>query len=335
MGREVETFERDFATYLGVSHTVGVASGTDALVLALRALDIGAGDEVITVSHTALATVAAILATCATPVLVDIDPKTYTIDPTAIEGAITRRTKAIVAVHLYGQAADMDAIMPIARRNKLKVIEDCAQATGAMLHGKRLGSIGHAGAFSFYPTKNLGAVGDGGLVATNDRRLAERLRRLRQYGWNETRQTKEAGVNSRLDELQAAILRAKLPALDADNAQRIEIATRYDAGLAGLPMATPARRPGAQHVYHLYVIACARRDALGESLKNAGIVTGIHYPRAAHQHSGYRERVRVSKRGLSATQKAVRGILSIPIYPELPLVDADRVVSAIRSHFSR
>lgn len=335
LGREVETFERDFAGYLGVSHTVGVASGTDALVLALRALDIGAGDEVITVSHTALATVAAILAAGATPVLVDIEPKTYTIDPAAIEGAVTRRTKAIIPVHLYGQAADMDAIMPIAHRRKLKVIEDCAQATGAMLHGKRLGAIGHAGAFSFYPTKNLGAVGDGGLVATNDRRLAERLRRLRQYGWNETRETKEAGVNSRLDELQAAILKAKLPALDGDNARRIELAARYDTGLAGLPVVTPARRPGAQHVYHLYVIALSQRDRLSRRLKEADILTGVHYPRAAHQHSGYRERVRVPKGGLPATQKVVRGILSLPIYPELSREDADRVIGAIRSHFSR
>jgi dTDP-4-amino-4,6-dideoxygalactose transaminase len=303
-------------------------------MLALRALDIGAGDEVITVSHTALATVAAILAAGATPVLVDIEPNTYTIDSGAIEAAITKRTKAIVPVHLYGQAADMDAIMKLARRSKLKVIEDCAQATGALLHGKRLGSIGHAGAFSFYPTKNLGAIGDGGLVATNDRRLADRLRRLRQYGWNQMRRTKEAGFNSRLDELQAAILRAKLPALDADNARRIELAARYDAGLAGLPVAIPARRPEAQHVYHLYVIACPRRDALSESLKDAGILTGVHYPRAAHQHDGYRERVRVPKRGLPSTQEAVRGILSLPIYPELSLLDADRVISAIRSYFS-
>lgn len=335
MGREVEAFERDFAAYLGISHAVGVASGTDALILALRALDIGVGDEVITVSHTALATVAAILAAGATPVLVDIDPKTYTIDPTAVESAITRRTKAIIPVHLYGQAADLDTIMAIARRHKLKVVEDCAQATGALLHGKRLGSIGHAAAFSFYPTKNLGAIGDGGLVATNDRRLADRLRRLRQYGWDDARKTREAGVNSRLDELQAAILKAKLPALDADNTRRIALAARYDAGLAGLPVATPARWPGAQHVYHLYVIACPQRDRLSERLKEAGVLTSVHYPRAAHQQSGYRERVRVPKEGLPVTHKVVRAILSLPIYPELPLEDADRVIGAIGSHFSR
>ena len=218
------------------------ASGTDALILALRALGIGPGDEVITVSHTAVATVAAVLATGATPVLVDVDPVFYTIDPAAIEAAITPRTKAIIAVHLYGQPADMDAIIAIARRRGLRVIEDCAQAAGARYRGRAVGGIGDIGCFSFYPTKNLGAIGDGGMVVTADARVAARVRRLRQYGWDEARNTHEVGLNSRLDPLQAAILHAKLPHLDADNARRAAIAARYAQGLAGLPHDRAGRR---------------------------------------------------------------------------------------------
>ena len=234
-----------------------------------------------------------------------------------IEAAITPRCKAIVAVHLYGQAADMDAIGAIARRHGLKVIEDCAQSTGGHYRGRRLGSIGDAGTFSFYPTKNLGAIGDGGMVVTANAGLAARVRRLRQYGWDEQRVTHEAGLNSRLDPLQAAILGAKLPCLDDDNARRGAIAARYAEGLAGLPLTLPVARNECTHVYHLYVVACDDRDGLMKHLRDAGVGCGIHYPVPVHRQNGYAERVRLPAEGLPATERVVERIVSLPMYPEL------------------
>ncbi len=334
LGGEVETFERAFAAHCGVAHAVGVGNGTDALILALRALGVGAGDEVITVSHTALATVAAVIATGATPVLVDIDAATSTIDPSLIEASVTPRSKAIVAVHLYGQPADLDAIGAIAKRHGLKLVEDCAQAAGAGYRGRRVGSIGDIASFSFYPTKNLGAIGDGGAVTTPDAGLATRVRRLRQYGWNEARETEDVGLNSRLDPLQAAILSAKLPHLDADNARRAAIAERYARGLAGLPLGLPQARPDAAHVYHLYVVAADDRDALIAHLAKQGVGTAVHYPVPAHRHKGYAERVRIPAAGLPVTDRLVGRILSLPIYPELTDAEADRVIAAIRGCFA-
>lgn len=331
LGPEVAAFERAFAGYCGASHAVGVANGTDALILAMRALGIGQGDEVITVSHTALATVAAVVAAGATPVLVDVDPVYYTINPAGIEAAITDKTKAIIAVHLYGQAVDLPAIQAIARRHGLKLIEDCAQATGARLGDKVLGSMGDVGCFSFYPTKNLGGIGDGGMIVTSDQAVAERVRRLREYGWNEKREAQEIGVNSRLDALQAAILGVKLPHLDADNKRRAAIAARYDAGLAGLGLTLPAVRPGGRHVYHLYVLACGDRDGLQKQLAADGVGTGIHYPLPAHLQQGYESLVRLPKGGLPVTTALVFRILSLPMYPELGDEDAKRVVDAVRS----
>ena len=331
LGQEVAAFEHAFARYCGSAHAVGVANGTDALILALRALDVGQGDEVITVSHTALATVAAVVATGATPVLVDIDPVYYTIDPAGIEAAVTNKTRAIVAVHLYGQAADIPTIQAIACRHGLKLIEDCAQATGARLDRRMLGSIGDVGTFSFYPTKNLGGIGDGGMVVTSDPAVAERLRRLREYGWNEKREAQEVGVNSRLDVLQAAILGAKLPHLDADNDRRAAIVARYDAALDGLGLALPAVRPGSRHVYHLYVLACDDRDGLQKRLAEAGVGTAVHYPVPAHLQKGYQDRVRLPKGGLPVTTRLVARILSLPMYPELGDEDVKRVADAVRS----
>lgn len=333
LGSEVENFERAFAEYCGVAYAVGIASGTDALILALRALDIGPGDEVITVSHTAVATAAAIIATGATPVLVDVDAASYTIDPARIGEAVGSRTKAIVAVHLYGRPADLDAIVAIAKRHGLRLIEDCAQASGARYRGRRVGSIGDVACFSFYPTKNLGAIGDGGMVTTASAALAARVRRLRQYGWNEARETEDVGVNSRLDPLQAAILGAKLPHLEADNLRRAAIAARYAEGLSGLPLALPAVREECAHVYHLYVIACDERDALMEHLRRHGIGCGIHYPMPVHLQKGYAERVRISEGGLPVTEHLVRRIISLPIYPELEDVEVDRVVAAVRGFY--
>ena len=333
LGDEVESFERALANFCGVPHAIGVGSGTDALIVALRALAIGPGHEVITVSHTAVATVAAILATGATPVLVDVDPTYYTIDPARIEDAITPRSKAIVAVHLYGQAADMDAIAALGKRRGLRVVEDCAQAAGGRYRDRRIGSLSDIACFSFYPTKNLGGIGDGGMVVAADAELAARVRRLRQYGWDEARQTREIGLNSRLDPLQAAILRAKLPYLDTDNARRAAIAKRYDQGFAGLPLNAPAVRPKTIHTFHLYVIACDDRAGLMAHLADQRIGSAVHYPVPVHRQNGYVEWAVVPTSGLPVTSKLVDRILSLPIYPEFSDDDVDRVIACIRSYF--
>lgn len=334
LGGEVERFEQEFAAYCDVPYAIGVGSGTDALSLGLRALGVGSGDEVITVSHTALATVSAIIATGAIPVLIDVDAASYNIDVDLIEDAIGPRTKAIVVVHLYGRPTDLDSVLAIAKRHHLRLVEDCAQATGARYHGRRVGSIGDLGCFSFYPTKNLGAIGDGGMVTTSDDSLALRLKRLRQYGWDEFRKTDDVGINSRLDPLQAAILRAKLPCLDADNARRNEIARRYGDGLAGLPLSLPARSSSGDHVFHLYVVACSHRDALSEHLSKRGIGSAVHYPLPAHRHEGYATRVRVSGADLHVTDRVVSQVLSLPIFPELADADVDQVIAAIHDFFS-
>jgi dTDP-4-amino-4,6-dideoxygalactose transaminase len=333
-GPEVTGFEQAFARYLGASHAVGVASGTDALILTLRGMGIGAGDEVVTVAHTAVATVSAVLASGATPVLVDVEPDFYTIDPARIEAAITPKTKAIITVHLYGQAADLDAILPIAKKHGLKLIEDCAQATGAMYHGRRVGSIGDAGCFSFYPTKNLGGIGDGGAIATGETELAARIRRLAQYGWDESRKTRGIGVNSRLDPLQAAILAVKLPHLDADNARRAAIAARYSAGLGNLNLTVPATRPDTRHVYHLFVIATDNRDALMAALGKAGVGSALHYYPAVDKQDGYVERVTLPAGGLPVTTRLSQRIVSLPMYPELSAADADVVIAAVRANLT-
>ena len=333
LGGEVAAFEQAFAEYCGGGHAVGVASGTDAVILALKALGIGPGDEVITVSHTAVATVAAVLACGATPVLVDVDPIYYTIDAARIEEAITSRSRAIIAVHLYGQAADMDAIAEIARRRGLRLVEDCAQAVGGRYRHRRLGSLGDVGCFSFYPTKNLGAIGDGGLVLSADEKIAARVRRLRQYGWDDNRETHEAGINSRLDPIQAAILLAKLAHLDPDNARRTAIARRYHAGLAGLPMVTPKTRPDVDHAYHLYVVTSAHRDDLMKYLSDRQIGCAIHYPVPVHLQRGYHERAVLPLDGLPVTERLCEKILSLPMYPELDDADVDQVIATVRSFF--
>jgi len=335
LGKEVSAFEAAFASHCGAEHAVGVASGTDALILALKGLGVGAGSEVITVSHTALATVAAVLATGAVPVLIDVDPVHMTLDPAALEVAVTPRTKAVIAVHLYGQAADLESIMAIAQRYSLKVIEDCAQAAGGRYRGKRLGSTGDAGCFSFYPTKNLGAIGDGGMVVTSDAKVAERVRRLRQYGWNDARETEEPGLNSRLDPLQAAILQVKLPHLDADNARRRAIAGRYDQDFAGLPLTTPTVRTGTEHAYHLYVVAGDDRDGLMKHLYTRHIGSAIHYPTPVHRQRGYAERAVLPKGGLPVTERLCGKILSLPMYPELTEAEVGSTISAVRAFYGK
>jgi dTDP-4-amino-4,6-dideoxygalactose transaminase len=318
LGPEVTAFEKEFAAYHSVNYAVGVGSGTDALALTLKAFDIGPGDEVITVSHTALATVAAIITSGATPVLVDID-RYYTMDVAKIEAEITTKTKAIIPVHIYGQPCDMDSILEIARKHNLVVIEDCAQAHGATYKGKKVGTMGEAGCFSFYPTKNLGALGDGGGVITNHASTAERLKRLRQYGWDENRIAIETGVVSRLDELQAAILRIKLRHLDEDNQKRGKIAEEYKAFLKNSSFLLPEIRPKCQHVFHLYVVRAENRDEWKKKLAEFNIEAGIHYAYPAHLHPGYKDKIILSKKGLSLTEKASQEVLSLPIYPELTL----------------
>jgi dTDP-4-amino-4,6-dideoxygalactose transaminase len=328
LGEEVAHFEAEFARYVGAAHAVAVANGTDAIHVALRSAGIGPGDEVIAPSHTAVATVAGIELSGATPVFADIDPTYFTLDPNAVERAASQRTRAIVAVHLYGQAADLDALGAIAERRGLVLVEDCAQAHGATLHGRRLGSIGHFGCYSFYPTKNLGAIGDGGLVATNDEKHAACARALREYGWNERRESTVAGFNSRLDELQAAILRVKLEHLDRDNALRGSIAERYDAALARGPWSLPERRAGSTHVFHQYVVRSPERDALLGSLREHGVLAGMHYPVPVHLMPGYRGRIRGCD-ALAETERAAREVLSLPMYPELEATAVDSVVSAM------
>lgn len=330
LGSEVAAFECAFAEYCGAAQGVGVGSGTDALRLALEVFDVGFGDEVITAAHTALATVAAILAAGAVPVLVDVDPVHRTMDAAKLAAAITARTKALVPVHLYGQPADMDAIMAAARHHDLKVIEDCAQAAGARHRGRRVGGIGDAGCFSFYPTKNLGALGDGGMVVTNDAGAAARLRCLRQYGWDQQRKAEKTGVNSRLDSIQAAILAAKLPALDTGNARRRAIALRYTHGFAGLPVNTPAVRDGCDHAFHLYVVECDSPSTLMKHLEERGIGSGQHYPVPVHRQKGYAPRVVVPAGGLPVTEHLAGHGISLPIYPELADDDVDRVIAAVR-----
>ena len=331
LGEEVVAFEREFASYLGVSDAVGVGSGTEALHLALAACGIGEGDEVITVAHTAVATVAAIELAGATPVFVDIEPDFFTLDPSQLEAAITARTKAIVPVHIYGQPADLDAINSIARRHGLRVIEDCAQAHGATYREERVGTYGDMACFSFYPTKNLGAIGDGGALVTNNPELADEVRYLREYGWIERNVSTIRGWNSRLDELQAAILRVKLHFLDSDNNQRRRVADLYDELLAESDFILPPRRADATHVFHLYVVRSNERDDVVERLRGAGVGAMIHYPVPVHLQPAYAGRISGAEI-LPNTERAAREILSLPIYPELTDAEVHKVVTACEKY---
>src|ERR1700741_3907786 len=275
LGREVEVFEAAFADSMGVAHAIGVASGTDAIEIALRACGIGSGDLVFSVSHTAVATIAAIERAGATPVLVDVEPGTYTIAPRellrVLQSPPAGRPAAILPVHIYGQPAELSALTEIALKSGMRLIEDCAQSHGALYRGRAVGSFGDIACFSFYPTKNLGALGDGGMVVTNDPALAAALREIREYGWRERYSGARGGINSRLDPIQAAILGVKLRSLGADNARRQVVADRYTTVLSGLPLALPARQPETTHVFHQYVIRLAERDALRGALRAAGI----------------------------------------------------------------
>jgi dTDP-4-amino-4,6-dideoxygalactose transaminase len=328
-GELLRAFETDFAAYCEVKYALGVANGTDALELALRALGIGHGDEVITAANTFIATAAAIATVGARPVFVDIVPETYTIDPALIESAISEHTRAIIPVHLYGQAADMRPIMKIARRRNLAVIEDAAQAHGAEYDGGRVGSLGDIACFSFYPGKNLGAYGDGGAITTNRSDLVQRIERLRDHGRITKYEHAEVGVNSRLDTLQAAVLSVKLRHLDEWNRKRQRVATWYAGELSGSNVQTPHVLAGASHVYHLYVVQIESRDILRAQLESSDISTGVHYPLPLHMqpafaHLGYKQG------DMLRSEEAAARVLSLPIFPELTREQVARVAAAVR-----
>ena len=327
MGAAVERFETEYAAYIGTRHAIGVGTGLSAIELALRAFDVGPGDEVITPANTFIATVLAIMAVGATPVFVDMDAATYGIDPGAIGAAVTSRTKAIVPVHLYGQPVDLDAVAAVAQRHNLVVIEDAAQAHGARYKGKRAGSVGHAAAFSFYPSKNLGALGDGGMITTSDDRAAAKLRLLHNYGQRVKYHHTIPGTNSRLDTLQAAVLSIKLPHLDGWNAARRAHAEAYSARLAG-HVATPRAAENVEHIFHLYVIQTPQREALEQRLKAREIHSGIHYPVPAHLQQacaslGYKAGA------FPVTEAAAPRLLSLPMFAELTDAQIDYVCDAV------
>lgn len=335
LGEEVRAFEQEFAAFLSVEQAIGVASGTDALHLALRSCGVGPKDVVLTVSHTAVATVAAIELAGATPLLVDIDPGTFTMDVDHLRAAIDdhRRggghLKAIVPVHLYGQPADMPGIRQLAKRHNLFVIEDSAQSHGATLLGRSTGTLGDIAAFSFYPTKNLGALGDGGAVVTNNPELGSRARLLREYGWRERYVSDLPGMNTRLDELQAAVLRVKLRYLDAENSRRQQIAQLYNRLLRDTPLNLPQVREGAKHVYHQYVVRCDRRDELRAFLNEKGVATSILYPLPVHLQPAYKGRVGVARGGVPHSEHACREVLCLPMHPQFDDAEIVRVAELI------
>jgi len=328
LGPNVRAFEEEAAAYLGCAHAVGCASGTDALHLALIAAGVGEGDEVITTPFTFIATAEAILYVGATPVFVDIDPKTFNIDPNQIEAAVTPKTKAIIPVHLFGQPADMSSIQAIADKHNLKIVEDCAQSFGADITGKQTGSMGDAGAFSFFPSKNLGCYGDGGLVTTQDAKMAEHMRVLRNHGsWKQYHHS-ELGFNSRLDELQAVILRAKLKRIDQYNEGRRRVAHRYSKALAEMGLAPPHEDGIGKHVYHQYTLLTDKRDAIMAALREQQIGCAVYYPIPLHQQQVFADACAGTT--LPVTEKISQSCMSLPIYPELSDEMVDQVLDVIR-----
>jgi dTDP-4-amino-4,6-dideoxygalactose transaminase len=334
LGPQVVKFEESVAAYLGVKHAIGLASGTDALVIAMRALNIGDGDEVIIPAYTFFATAGTVMSVGAKPVIVDVDPESYQIDVGKIEAAITSKTKAIIPVHLYGHPAEMNPILEIARKHNLKVIEDNAQGYGAEYLGKKTGAMGEVGCLSFFPTKNLGAYGDGGMVVTDDEALAEQMRMLRAHGWKKKYYSEMVGYNSRLDAIQAAILQAKFSHLDEWNDKRRELAKRYNEHLAPLGIITPIEREWAKHVYHLYIIRSSKRDELQAFLREKGIASEVYYPIPPHlsipcRKYGYKEG------DFPHAEKAAQETLALPLYPELTLSQQDDVIAAVKEFASK
>jgi dTDP-4-amino-4,6-dideoxygalactose transaminase len=342
LGQEGKAFEEEFGAWLSAGgapsmQAIGCANGTDAIALVLRGLGIGPGCSVATVSHTAVATVAAIEMVGATPVLIDIDPRTFCMDMaeflTVLESPPPGLPpiRAVIPVHIYGHACDLDAILGPCRAAGVAVIEDVAQAHGGRLHGRMLGTIGDAAAFSLYPTKNLGALGDAGVTATPDAQLATRMGAIRQYGWHQRYISDVLGVNSRLDEMQAAILRVRLPLLDAGNERRRAVAAAYDEALADGPFAAPYRAPGVEHVFHQYVLRVPGREAVMERLRLQGVATAIHYPVPVHEQAAYRGRIAMGPAGCAETSRAATEVMSLPVFPEMTETQVEQVCAALRT----
>jgi dTDP-4-amino-4,6-dideoxygalactose transaminase len=333
-GPTVEEFEDAFARYCGAAHAVGLASGTDAIAIALRATGIRARDEVLVPANTCVPTVAGVEAAGARPVLVDVDPRTYTIDPERLEASIGPRSRAVVPVHLYGQCANMDSISSVAKRHGLVVVEDAAHAHGAAYRGRLAGTLGDAAAFSFYPTKNLGAVGDAGAVVTNDPKVAARARMLRTYGEDERYRSLLSGTNSRLDTLQAAVLLVKLRRLDEWTERRRRIAGAYREALSGSELELPVEADGRSHVYHLFVVRVADRDRFRASLSDAGVETLVHYPRPIHGHPAYANLADDHNR-LTVSEQLAREVVSLPLHPHLTETEIDDVARLVRAAAAR
>lgn len=330
LGPNVKALEQEMAAYLGIKHAVGVASGTDALIIALRAVGVGEGDEVIVPAYSFFATAGAVLSVGARPVFVDVDPRTYLLDVGQLETAVTPASKAIIPVHLYGQPADMDEIMAVAEKYSLKVIEDNAQAIGARYKGKRTASIGDVGCLSFFPSKNLGGYGDGGMLTTNDDGLAETARMLRTHGWKKKYFPEMLGYNSRLDEMQAAVLRVKLKYIDAWNQSRYEHAQEYSRMLSGLGLRVPVEKPGRTHVYHLYMVAFDDRDAVQKRLKESGIASAIYYPQPLHLAEPCRA-LGYSAGQFPISEQASTKLLALPMFPELRQEQIRKVCAVLRT----
>lgn len=327
LGPQLQAFEADISHYLDTPHAIGVGSGSDALTIALNALQLGAGDEVITTGFTFVGTAEAIVHSGATPVFVDIERDTYNIDPQRVLEAITPRTRAVIAVHLYGQSAELDALAALCRDHDLALVEDCAQALGAEYHGQRAGTHGIIGCFSFYPSKNLGAFGDGGLLCTADDTLAERIRQLRNHGSRQHYDHVQTGYTSRLDELQAAVLRVKLQRLDHWNRQRAALAEHYRYRLAGSGLRLPKTAPGRTHVYQQYTIATAQRDRLKDRLAQQGIASAIHYARPLHRQPVFAPRH--GHQSLPVAEQAAAEVLCLPLCPALQLDEVDRICDVL------
>ena len=333
LGKEVKAFEEEFASFHGENlHAVGVANGTDAIALCLRSLGLGLGDEVITPSHTAVATIAGIEQAGCIPVFADIDPTTRCIDPDSIVKRVGNNTRAIMPVHIYGQPAEIPRISDIAKANNLAVIEDCSQAHGAEIDGQKVGTFADISAYSCYPTKNLGGTGDGGVILCRSKEFSEKIKSLRQYGWNEARESIIPGFNSRLDELQAAILRIKLQHLADDNAKRRVIALRYNKAFKDLPITLPSLAETELHAMHLYVIEYDRRNELMEYLRSHQIGASLHYPKAVHQHAAYAHRIR-GWENLPITEQFYQRNLTLPMYPELPNDAVEHIISMVQNWF--
>lgn len=330
LGTEVKKFEKEFSKFIGVNSAISCANGTDALFMALKQLELGKGDEVLVPAHTALASAAAIKMAGAKPVYVDIKSDTFTIDPDKALKLCNKKTKALIAVHIYGQACDMNKIMKIGKLKNIKIIEDCAQSVGSSYNNKMLGSIGDIGCFSFFPTKNLGAIGDGGCVVTNNKKLANKIKRFRQYGWNDDRKTLSPGINSRLDELQAAILRIKLVNLNKDNKLRNNQASFYINKLRLPEVVTPIIRKNSFHSFHLFVIKCEKRNELMNYLKSNKIITALHYKTPIHLMPGYS-----SKKKLPVTENLSKKILSLPLFPGLTKANQKKVINKIHQFYSK